>query len=160
LNAHFICFITDTQYSLNNTTTTTKKIIIINSFYLNLYCMFCNQPTKEAGCISLKHMQVLKVESEITVLYKIIITVFFFFIIKIHLSLSLALSLSTSLYFLCVLNKHHCSHSTAPWRVQRRGRHCSLAGPPPPPRVEPPVHLPPLCHTLECPSPFSPYNVV
>lgn len=45
---------------------------------------------------NLIHMQVLKVDSEITVLYKIIITVFNI-IIKIHL-------LSTSLYF-CVFCK-------------------------------------------------------
>ena len=53
-------------------------------------------------------MQVLKVDSEITVLYKIIITVFI--IIKIHL-----LFLAPLYTFLCVLNKHHCSRfHTAP----------------------------------------------
>jgi len=87
---------------------------------------------------SLKHMQVLKVDSEITVLYKIIITVFFFFL------LSKYTSLSTSLYFLCVLNKHHCSHCrTAPRRVPEKKVSTFLACPPP--RVDPPFH-PPLPH--------------
>lgn len=77
-------------------------------------------------------MQVLKVDSEITVLYKIIITVFI--IIKIHL-----LFLAPLYTFLCVLNKHHCSrflYST--WRIQRGGL-CPLCRLTPLPPIHPPL---------------------
>lgn len=62
------------------------------------------------------HMQVLKVDSEITVLYKIIITVFFYY--------QNTPSLLAPLIFCVFLNKHHWSHFflNSTWRNQKRGR--------------------------------------
>lgn len=79
LNAHFICFMTDTQYVFN------KNTRIINLFDWTVSLTYTVTLKWKSQKQNLIHMQVLKVDSEITVLYKIIITVFFFIIIKIHL---------------------------------------------------------------------------
>lgn len=92
-------------------------------------------------------MQVLKVDSEITVLYKIIITVFFIIIIKIHL-------LSQHLFILCVFERAPLqSYSYSTWRIQRGG----LCPPGHPVLVT--TYSPSTATCVRCPSPSS-HNVV
>lgn len=94
-------------------------------------------------------MQVLKVDSEITVLYKIIITIFY--------NYQNTPSFVAPLYtFLCVLNKHHCSRfHTAPGEFREEicvplCRLISSLGN---------LRFTLLCHAFKCPSPLL-HNVV
>lgn len=96
-------------------------------------------------------MQVLKVDSEITVLYKIIITVFFFY------NYQNTPSFLAPLYTFCVfLNKHHCSRfHTAPG--ESREEVCV-----PSCRLTPSLgylRFTLLCHAFKSPSPLL-HNVV
>lgn len=84
-------------------------------------------------------MQVLKVDLEIKVLYKIIITVF-------YNQQNTPSFVAPLLYFVCVLNKHHCycCFHTAPGESREETRVTPLTSPDLLSRL-PPIH-PPLAH--------------
>lgn len=94
-------------------------------------------------------MQVLKVDSEITVLYKIIITVFFNYYQNTP-------SFLAPLYIFCVFEQAPLkSFSYSTWRNQRGG----LCPPMSPDPSDGYLQFPLLCHAFKCPSPLL-HNVV